>query len=425
MRFTVVTIFPELVGSFLGGSLLGKAQEAGIVAIDVVDPRDFTSDRHRSVDDAPYGGGPGMVMKAEPLVAAIESAAGPGTRRLLMSPAGAPFSQARARELAGEQHILLVCGRYEGIDDRVETAAGLEPISLGDFVLGGGEAAAIAVVEAVARLVPGVLGEAASAEEESFSEGLLEYPQYTRPRAFRGLEVPEALLSGDHERIRRFRREQALARTAARRPDLLRGTRGADNPLRALAARTFVLLAHHPVYDQSRAIVTSSVTNLDVHDIARSAMTYGLAGYYVVTPVSAQRDKVARIVEIWSGEADVAEARGRALARVVPVPSIEAAVADVAAAAGGRAPLCVATSADPGRAGQVPRLPAGALVGRLLAEPDRPALLVLGTGHGLAEEVICQSDCLLEPIDGGSGWNHLSVRSAAAVILDRLFGRRG
>lgn len=223
ITFEVVTLFPEMFQSVLAASLLGKAIQAGLIEVQFTDPRTFTTDRHRTVDDAPYGGGVGMVMKAPPLVDAIEAALaarGPA-HRVLLTPAGRPFSQAVARELAARPRVLLVCGRYEGIDDRVRALAIDEELSLGDYVLSGGELAAMTIIDAVARLIPGVLGDLASTEDESFSEGLLEYPQFTRPPSYRGLDVPEILLSGDHARIRAWRTAEAVAKTTARRPELL------------------------------------------------------------------------------------------------------------------------------------------------------------------------------------------------------------
>lgn len=226
MRFQVVTIFPELIDAFAGVGLIAKAIEGGVVRIETISPRRFTSDKHQSVDDAPYGGGSGMVMTPEPLVAAMEaldaSAAQDGLarcHRVLLSPQGRPLVQADARRLAGSSGLMLICGRYEGVDQRVVELVD-EQISLGDFVLNGGEVAAMAVIEAVSRLLPGVLGNAQSLSEESHAEGLLEYPHYTRPRSFRGMEVPAVLLSGDHAKVARFRRRQALLRTRALRPDL-------------------------------------------------------------------------------------------------------------------------------------------------------------------------------------------------------------
>ncbi|HKC59366.1 MAG TPA: tRNA (guanosine(37)-N1)-methyltransferase TrmD [Myxococcales bacterium] len=236
MEVAVLTLFPRLIAGPLAESLLGKAQEKELLRVRVMDIRDFASGRHRVTDDVPYGGGAGMVMKPEPLVAAIEAAraALPGARVVLLSPQGARFDQRRAEELAALERLVLVCGRYEGIDERVLAYVD-EELSLGDFVLQGGEVAALAVIEAAARLVPGVLGNRESAARESFAgEALLEGPQYTRPPEFRGAEVPEALLSGDHARIARWRRRQALLRTRERRPDLFEKLRLSPEDLRLL-----------------------------------------------------------------------------------------------------------------------------------------------------------------------------------------------
>ena len=219
MKVDVLTLFPSILQAALDESILRIAREKGALDVVLWNPRDFTADRHRTVDDRPYGGGPGMVMKPEPLVLCAEKAReerGRG-RTVVLTPAGRRFTQEVAREFAREEHLVLLCGRYEGIDQRVVEELGAEELSVGDFVLSGGEVAALAVVEAVARLLPGVLGDAASTEEESFAEGLLEYPHYTRPAEFRGRAVPGELLSGDHARIAAWRRERALERTRARR----------------------------------------------------------------------------------------------------------------------------------------------------------------------------------------------------------------
>jgi tRNA (guanine37-N1)-methyltransferase len=212
-RIDVVTIFPELVEHFLSGSLLGQARRDGLLDVGVTDLRSFSGDRHHTVDDAPFGGGDGMVLKCEPVVAAIEAIARPGARVIALCPRGRRFDQALARELAGERQLVLLCGRYAGFDERIFAATGAEPLSIGDYVLAGGELAALVVTEAVTRLVPGVLGNPISAEADSFSGDRLEYPLYTRPREFRGLGTPEVLLSGNHAEIERLTRE--------RRPDLL------------------------------------------------------------------------------------------------------------------------------------------------------------------------------------------------------------
>ena len=220
-RFDIVTIFPELVEHFLGGSLLGQARRDGTLDVRVTDLRIFTTDRHHSVDDTPYGGGDGMVLRCEPVVAAVEAIADPGARVIALCPRGRRFDQALARELAGERQIVLLAGRYAGFDDRIFALTGAEPLSIGDYVLAGGELAAMVVCEAVTRLVPGVVGNPVSPEADSFSAARLEHPLYTRPREFRGHAVPDVLLSGDHAEIARWREAEAHRVTRERRPDLL------------------------------------------------------------------------------------------------------------------------------------------------------------------------------------------------------------
>jgi tRNA (guanine37-N1)-methyltransferase len=221
VRIDVVTVFPEILRSPLRESLLGRAIEAGLVDVHVHDLRGWTDDRHRSVDDEAYGGGPGMVLKPEPLFLAVESLDPDRGRVLLLSPAGRRLDQALVRELAGEEHLTLLCGRYEGVDERVVQGLPAEELSIGDYVLAGGELPALVLIEAVTRLVPGVIGKEASHERDSFAEpGLLDHPHYTRPSEFRGMTVPEVLRSGDHGAIERWRRDAALEKTRRNRPDL-------------------------------------------------------------------------------------------------------------------------------------------------------------------------------------------------------------
>jgi tRNA (guanine37-N1)-methyltransferase len=252
LRVDVITIFPRMLEGCLGDGIVHRAREAGLVSFGLHDLRTFTDDRHRTTDDAPFGGGPGMVMKAEPFFRAIDAllpaqepprarsdreqiatpeftsgvAKGvPGSAIVLLSPRGRPFDQATAARFATLDRLVLLCGRYEGIDERVREGVATEEISLGDFVLTGGEVAALAVIEATVRLLPGALGDQGSAEADSFSDGLLDCPHYTRPATVRGRPVPDALVSGDHGRIRRWRRKEALRATRERRPDLLRRVR--------------------------------------------------------------------------------------------------------------------------------------------------------------------------------------------------------
>lgn len=227
MKIDILTLFPGMFAGPFDQSIVKRARDAGLLDIGIHDFREWATDRHRTVDDAPYGGGAGMVLKPEPLFACVESlfpeGRTPESRVILLTPQGARLDQAGVRRLAGYDHLVLLCGHYEGFDERVRTGLADEELSIGDYVLTGGEIPAMVVVDAVSRYLPGVLGSDASVEEESFSDGLLEYPQYTRPAEFRGMAVPDVLLSGNHAVIRRWREEQARLRTAARRPDLLAG----------------------------------------------------------------------------------------------------------------------------------------------------------------------------------------------------------
>jgi tRNA (guanine37-N1)-methyltransferase len=232
MRIDVLTLFPEVFEPFLGSSIVGRALQAGLATVSCVDFRDFTRDKHRSVDDRPFGGGPGMVLMCQPVFDALEyvEAKEQGEpARILLTPQGERLNQTVVAELAREPWLVVLCGHYEGFDERIRTGIKAREISIGDYVLSGGEPAAMTLIDAVVRLLPGALGDETSAADESFSDGLLEYPQYTRPREFRGMKAPDVLLSGDHGRIAAWRREQRIARTLARRPDLI-GRDRADGP---------------------------------------------------------------------------------------------------------------------------------------------------------------------------------------------------
>ena len=422
LNFTVVTLFPPMFESPLGHSILKRAQEKGLISIRLVDPRNYATDRHHVTDDYPYGGGQGMVMKPEPLVSAIEDirSESPKARVLLLSPQGKIFTQDVAAELAHEEHLVLICGRYEGVDERVKSFVD-EELSLGDFTLSGGEPAAMVVIDAVARLISGVLGNEKSAGDESFSDGLLEYPQYTRPEEFRGMKVPEILLSGDHERIRAWRREASIRLTLERRPDLLsKATLNLAERSRVSGIKSpvYVALLHHPVYDKNRQVVTAAVTNMDIHDIARSARTYGIHGFYVVTPVKALQKLARKIIDHWErgygSQYNVTRKEALALVRISDT------LDDVLIAIErecGEKPLLVVTSARPGG-----NRTSFANLRDMLIRLTRPFLLVLGTGWGLTEAIFSRSDYVLEAIEGTTDYNHLSVRSAAAIIFDRLLG---
>ncbi len=230
MRIDILTLFPEMFHAVLGQSMLRLAQEKGLVDYHLWNIRDYTLDKHKKVDDRPYGGGPGMVMAPEPVFRAIEAVEGDGTgpagRKVLLTPQGDRFTQSMADALAREDRLMLVCGHYEGFDERIRQGFDFQEISIGDYVLSGGEVPAMVVIDAVVRLVPGVLGDEDSPKSESFKDGLLEYPQYTKPREFRGLKVPDVLVSGHHEKIQKWREEQAEERTRSKRPDLFKKAPG-------------------------------------------------------------------------------------------------------------------------------------------------------------------------------------------------------
>jgi tRNA (guanine37-N1)-methyltransferase len=224
LEVEILTLFPRMCAGYLAESILGKAQAAGVLEVAVRDVREHAAGKHRVTDDAPYGGGAGMVMKAEPLARAVEEIR---TRRgapdavVLLSPQGRPFRQAEAARMSGLSHVVLLCGRYEGMDERVRELVATDELSIGDYVLSGGELPALVIIDAISRLVPGVVGDEQSVEQDSFSDGVLDYPHYTRPAEFGGLKVPDVLLSGHHAAVRRWRRKTALARTWERRPELL------------------------------------------------------------------------------------------------------------------------------------------------------------------------------------------------------------
>jgi tRNA (guanine37-N1)-methyltransferase len=422
VRFNVVTIFPEFFDSPLGVGLLGKARERGILDFHFHSPREQTTDNYHSVDDRPYGGGPGMVMTLGPLVKTIRSIPDPG-KVILLSPQGRPLDQKKCRELAAEPVITAICGRYEGVDARLEELVPLEHLSVGDFVLNGGESALLCLMEAVSRLLPQFMGKEESAHEESFSTGLLEYPHYTRPEEFEGKRVPDVLLSGNHSRIAAWRHEQGLAATLERRPELLDRAPLDSGDRRILGSRPrlrhgrnlHLALLHHPVLNKNGEIGTVSLTNLDIHDISRVSQTYGLGGFYLVTPLKDQQMLAKRLLSHWTeGHGRSANPdRAAALANVRVVDELDQAVEDIRSRCG-TDPALIGTSARVG--GGISVQGVKDLLGM------EPVLLLFGTGSGLAGEILERASGILRPIRFLDGYNHLSVRSAVSVYVDRLLG---
>lgn len=430
-RFHLVTLFPEFFESPLSTALMGRAQEAGIVECSLHDPRQFSTDKHRHVDDRPYGGGPGMVMQGEPLARALRSIERPG-RMLFMAPGGRPLTQDMVRDLAREEDLTIVCGRYEGIDARLLQLFPLEPLSVGDIVLNGGESAALSVLEAVARLMPGFMGKEESGDDESFSHGLLEYPHYTRPESLEGLPVPEVLQSGDHARIAQWRRQESVRATLRMRPEMLNEAplyredvqTLAETPRDRPGRNLSFCLVHYPVSLGPKKIGASSLTNLDIHDIARISRSYAMGSFYPVTPLRDQLRVLEEILRHWTrgpggtGNAD----RAQALGLVQPATSLEEAVAHMTAQHGTRPRLVASSAVWPakGKASQPGRMPMTPRDVRRWCDQG-PVMLCLGTAQGLAPEVLEQCEGTLRPVRF-LGYNHLSVRSAAAILADRILG---
>jgi tRNA (guanine37-N1)-methyltransferase len=427
MSIDILTLFPAMFTP-LEESMVGRARKAGLLALNVHNIRDYCVDKHRITDDRPYGGGAGMVMKPEPIFAAaraVKSCENP--RVIVTSPQGRPYTQALARELALEQQLIIICGHYEGIDERVLEGLATDVLSLGDFVLTGGEIAALAIADSVARLLPGVLGHEESALDESFSSGLLEYPHYTRPPLFEGREAPRVLQNGDHAAIERWRREKAVERTFKYRPELLARAPLSEEEAayaarlrreQAKPFRLFAALLHYPVLNKKKQVINTSLTNLDLHDIARASATYGVSRYFLVQPIDTQRQLMADLLEHWRQGfgARYNPDRGQALELVALSHSLDAACAEIGRDFGAP-PRLIATSARDGR---------GSLThSRLRGLMERQGgnyLLLLGTGWGLAPEILEQAEFRLRPLYGAGEYNHLSVRSAASIMLDRLLG---
>ena len=426
MNFHLVSIFPHYFESPLQSGLMGKAVENGLVTLDHVDVRQFAGGVHKSVDDRPFGGGPGMLLKLDPMVKALDSIEHKG-RILMLSPRGRPFNQAQAQELSREQDVTFICGRYEGIDERLLDLYPIELVSVGDFVLNGGEIGAVCMVEAIGRLLPGFMGHEDSGEEESFSAGLLEYPHYTRPEEYDGLNVPEVLRSGDHGKIADWRRECSLTATLRDRPDMLPDASLTVEDIDFLRRQTrtrlgrnlYVALCHYPVVNKFGEKVAVSVTNLDLHDMARVASSYGLGGFYATTPIEDQKALADKLLTHWKeGAGSQANPdRAEAFSKVKVFDDIESAVLDIKAQTG-QCPRLAATSARLDRRRKAEPAMTYSEVQNWLA--NSPVLLIFGTGHGLAEEVLSKADGVLRPVRYLDDYNHLSVRSAVAIIVDRL-----
>ncbi|MGE4317706.1 MAG: tRNA (guanosine(37)-N1)-methyltransferase TrmD [Deferribacterales bacterium] len=419
--FNILTIFPDMFSVPFSLGVLSKAVESGFFTINPVDIRSYTTDKHRITDDYQYGGGQGLVMKPEPIVNAVRDIKQKegDTHVVLMDPRGKKFTQKDAERLSEYDSLTFICGRYEGVDERVVDLVVDESLSLGDFVLTGGEFASMVMIDSIARLLPGVLGDENSHVDDSHSSGMLEFPHYTRPYEYEGLKVPDILLSGHHAEIEKWRRKLSLEITAKNRPDMLKDTELSEDDKKVLdicvpKKKIYVALLHYPMKDKEKVNVATSITNMDLHDISRSCTTYDVRKYFVVTPLQAQRDIASRVIEHWlkGYGATYNVNRKQAFENTVLSEGLLDVIAEIEKLEGER-PVVIATTARDSRAN------IGFEETARLSE-DKPCLIIFGTGWGFTEDVFKMSDRVLKPIKGAGRFNHLSVRSAVAIILDRI-----
>jgi len=434
MKFSVLTIFPELFEPFCRLGLFGRAVKAGILEVNITHLRDYAVNTQGQIDDSPCGGGSGMVLRPDAGIAALKEAKRktPSAKVIFFTPRGKTMTHSFLTELHegssqgenSEIEYILLCGRYEGVDQRIiDECVDLE-ISVGDFVLMGGELPAMTFMESISRFVPGVLGNAGSLEEESFSSDLLEYPQYTKPREFEGKHVPEVLVSGDHKKIEKWREQQALLSTRTRRPDLYRDylqKTGKDSqPKSYNECSVNVALMHYPVLNKGGEIITSSVTNLDLHDIARSSRSFGIDSYYIAHPSKTLRKLLARICKHWKEGYGLHYNANRsdALGTVRVVPDFDEILSSIERDTGSLPKIIVTSARRYSNSLSYPEMQK--VLGASSSKDSY--LIVFGTGWGLTDDFMNRADYVLEPIYGVSDFNHLSVRAAAAIILDRLLG---
>ncbi len=428
MKYDIITIFPGFFDSIFSSGVIKKALDSSIIDVKVHDLRDYAENKHRSVDDTPYGGGGGMLMSAKPLSKAIENIKKNDEKSLvvLTSPQGEILNDDMVNELKNYEQMVILCGRYEGIDERIRELYVNREISIGDYVVSGGEYAAVIIVDAVSRNIPGVLGNKDSAVNDSYRNGLLEHPHYTKPELFKGARVPSVLLSGNHRQINKWRLTESIKRTFINRPELLDhakldvdGTQQLIEVQNELKPdfKVYIALIHYPVYNRNFKKITTSFTNLDAHDIARAAKTYGVSKFYLVNPNQDQRALVTKVIEHWTKGAGVEfnPTRKEALETVDIKKDLEEVLNEIEETEGTR-PKVIATDA---------RIKKNNMVGykelrNEILKEERPFLILFGTGWGLDDDIIDSADYTLKPIKGFEDYNHLSVRSAASIVLDRL-----
>lgn len=427
MKFDIVTIFPGFFDSVFSFGVISRAVESKALEINVHDLRTYSADKHGKTDDTPYGGGSGMLMTPGPIGNALGRIREKGLRSavILTTPKGEEFDDRKAQELCGFEQLIILCGRYEGVDDRVSELYVDMKISTGKYINSGGEYACSLIVDAVSRYLPGVLGNTESLASESLTNGLLQYPQYTKPRTYKGKKVPELLLSGDHEKIRKWRRQESIKSTFIHNPaslDDARLSKEEDAFLKELKTgdspdfRVYVALVHYPAYNSRLEVVSTAFKSIDAHDISRDATTYGVKKLYLINPVEEQRRLAGRLVDHWTcGEGrNFNETKSKAFGIISIMSTVEEAVGQIEEIEGEK-PKTVVTDAR-----FSDDMTGYRALREKIFENTEPFLILFGTGWGLTLETIEAADYVLKPISGYSEFNHLSVRSAAAVVLDRL-----
>ena len=417
MKISILTAFPDLMRNYLSASVLGRGIASGKLDAEVLDIRDYAQGDYRQIDDYCYGSG-GMVLMPEPLGKALESLS-QGVKPYVVypSPQGTRLHQELVEDLARKEHLVILCGHYEGVDERfTQKYVDLE-VSLGDFVLTGGEMPAMAIVDAISRLIPGVVGKSTAVQDDSFYSGMLDNPHYTRPASWQGSDVPEVLLSGDAKAIEKWRRRQSVERTLKRRPDIV----GRAGIMPWLSGGAYVMEVHYPVLDKRGEKSSTAITGMDIHDIARACRTYGIKKYLLVTPLAQQREMAKRIIGHWTEGwgSTYNPDRKEAFSTIKIFASVPKALAWVKEKEK-REPYKIATTAKSQQ-----EATHWLTLKREIMLGDRSPVFIFGTGWGLHDDVLQASDAVMTPITGGTdNWNHLSVRSAVSITLDRFFGWR-
>lgn len=429
MNISILSVFPQIYDQFLSTSLIARAQEQGLVTIHRTSFFSYAEPKER-IDAPSFGHGAGMLIRPDVVQKAVDDIEQKQGKafKIFFSPHGKKLDQPLLKEISTKiqetKHLMLIAGRYEGMDARVEQIYADELISIGDFVLMGGDIPAMVLLEGLLRLIPGVVGKQESIEKESFSGAFVDYPEFTAPVVWKGLEVPAVVRSGNHAELRSWRMQQAVKRTIAHHTDWLKSTPLTSEEkavVKEAIPAHYLILTHADVLigRQEKQVGTTSVTSLDIHDIARSCATYGIKSYFIVTPLKDQQAVVNVLLDFWQKGVGVEYNKNRhqAVKSVSVKQSVEEAISAIEQAEGIK-PILIATSArEVAQEKRISFSDQGAVWG--LA---RPIVFIFGTGQGLTPEFINRCDYLLPPVLGLTNFNHLSVRSAVAVILDRWLG---